>query len=87
MPDPINMGQGDLYVFLIGDIDPGYSCHSLPPPCDITELSLTLLMLGIGAKDPHHSLAPDHLALVTHRFDRAPDFHGEGPPFFICTGS
>jgi hypothetical protein len=38
-------------------------------------LSLPLLMLRIGADDPHHALAVDHFALVTHLFDGRSNFH------------
>jgi len=32
-------------------------------------LSLTLLVLGIGADDAHHAFAVDDLALIAHLFD------------------
>src|ERR1700683_1142686 len=38
-------------------------------------LTLPLLMLWIGADDPHHALAVDHLAFVAHLFDGRSNFH------------
>ena len=67
----------------IGDCTVG----STLPALGLRALALTLLMLGVGANDPHNPFAPDHLTFVTHRLDRAPYFHGEGPPFSICTDS
>ena len=32
-------------------------------------------MLRVGADDPHHALAVDHLAFITHLFDRSSNFH------------
>src|ERR1700730_7532417 len=38
-------------------------------------LSLPLLMLRIGADDPHHAFAVDHFALVAHLFHGCSYFH------------
>src|ERR1700690_212861 len=32
-------------------------------------------MLRVGADDAHHALAVDHLAFITHLFDRRSNFH------------
>jgi hypothetical protein len=40
-------------------------------------LSLTLLMSGILADDPHGAMAPDDLALSANALDRSPHFHSE----------
>jgi len=38
-------------------------------------LSLPLFMFRVGADDPYHALAMDHLAFITHLFDRSSNFH------------
>src|SRR5437879_2677837 len=38
-------------------------------------LSLALLMFRVGADDPHHTLAVDHLALITNLLNRGSYLH------------
>ena len=39
-------------------------------------------MLGVDANHPHHTLAMDDLALVTHFFYGSTDFHLNNPQIF-----
>ena len=45
----------------------------------MTLLPLPLLVLGVGADHPHHALAVDDLAVITHLLDRSPYFHCRSP--------
>jgi hypothetical protein len=38
-------------------------------------LSLPLFMLRVGADDAHHTFAVDHLAFITHLFNRSSNLH------------
>ena len=42
-------------------------------------LALPLLMFRVGADDPHHTFAVDHLAFITHLFDRSSNLHNSLP--------
>jgi hypothetical protein len=41
----------------------------------LKKLTLTLLVLRVGADYAHHATAMNHLALVTNLFHASPNFH------------
>src|ERR1035437_1449562 len=68
--DPEDIGQSDLNLLVLREIDARNTSHSLS--------ALTLLMLRIAlADDASHALALDNLAVLTNRLHAASDFHSD----------
>src|SRR5207245_1530145 len=62
----VDVGECHFHALSAREIDASDACHLLPLP---------LLMLLIGANDPHHTLAADHLALDANLLDRRTNLH------------
>src|SRR5262245_651164 len=56
--DAVDVGEPDLDPLVAREVDAGDACHG-------GLLALPLLVLRVGADDPHHPAAPDDAALVT----------------------
>src|SRR5438445_12364125 len=59
MTNTVDVSQPNIHALLPRKVDACYTCHVAP-------LSLTLLLLGVGADHPYYTLAVDDLALVTN---------------------
>jgi hypothetical protein len=69
---PEDVGQGDLDVFVVGNIDSDYTRHRYAPFALLDKpipLPLTLLVLGVLAYDTQYALAPDDLAVRANLLD------------------
>jgi hypothetical protein len=70
--DPVDIGQRDLDLLIVGYVYPGDSRHYRPPERVARsgvvriapKLTLALLVSRVIADDPHHAVAPDNLALL-----------------------
>ena len=67
--DAVDICEGDLYPLLPRDIDSSYARHLYLPS------ALPLLVARVLTDDPNHTVAANHLAFVTHRFDAWTNFH------------
>lgn len=64
--DPVDIGQSNNDMLVIGDIDTCYTGHGLSLSCSlrVRYLALALLVLGIAAANhTHDALAPDYAAI------------------------
>ncbi len=64
----------DVAQRILDPLFPEYQYQSLWA-CLLSPLTLSLLVARIGADDPHHALAPHHLAPLTNPSHRAAHFH------------
>jgi hypothetical protein len=74
-------GHRNPCMFVIGDVDPGDTCHSWSP-----SLSLALLVTRIGADHADHALTANDFAITANLLYRSVDFHVSFPVLVIWRG-
>ncbi len=68
--DTIDIGQGDLYPFVLGQVNPGNTCQ-----CEFLLLALSLLVPWIFTDNADRPVTAYDPALPTNSLDRCSHFH------------